>query len=1160
MGVAFFAIPSLYINAQESASDESEESSEEQEDKEIINQITLPPTVPAPISSGIESNTLIQLSSSGVDSTAAATLGVANLRLITDKLTATTAAERATQLKTYINVIDAYSNVASDSSTVGRRAINPSADLSTIVNSTVTNLTADHISTLGKLDVSHMKTFASDGIAKIDNFATRVDVTSAMVGSSLDTLDTTKLTSLVDNLHSSLDGDSLTALKSLEKSHMTTLVGTGDKKIDLTASFDASVIKKSVKKFATKAEVTVEFAKAAAPTSGGTVDLSKVDLGAIATNIHANLDDDHLTALQQLSPTHMASMATGVDITKTDINVGTTLTHFATKAEVVVEFAKAAVPTAVADAAGALDFSTIKIDDFVTNVHASLDTDHTAALANLDPTHMATMAKGTDLTSGLKVADLSHFATKAEVVVEFAKVAAPTAAADASGKFDFSAIKIEDFVSTANTLDTDSTKALANLDPVHMATMAKGTDLSAGLKTDDLTHFATKAEVVVEFAKVAAPTAAADASGKFDFSAVKIEDFVTTANTLDVDNTKALAKLDPTHMATMAKGTDLSAGLKADDLSHFATKGELASVYVDAGGTGVDIASIVTNIQTTITVEFTTSLKEFDPTHMATMATGVDITAIASVGHKAKVAHAYKETAGTSANVADILTNVSNIKADDLANFAELDHTKLKSIATSVDISKVHEDAAHKAKAVAAGYSIEDAVALTGDALAAIGTSTKDDLKIAREAGTSLNDHAGAAQIAGTKNSDNAEIDTAAKAVKTDAKAKGTVYESLAGANGFQAALESAVKVAELLLTDRVLNTEEDLPSGLTVTSLSANGYNAELIRILAKYGALGSKGSELSDAVLGTDFRAFDKSFGLGSKVQPNTSYYQQFLTKLGARAFGPSKTSNNIFSVSTSNIEVSPGANITFNKNAKFVPDFLEAKGDRRLAIVGAAKDMTIKGNLRIKNSNTTENGALVLGAADDLYFRSEYSPANSADYTGNPSVVFINNEGANLALGSEDTMRLVNVSISTGGNLAIGTLNELHIGLSDGHSSTFTVGNGGQNSDPDNIYLYADKLIQINGLNITGRVDDVYMEAVTVNLRNVTFPNTSEVTLRSRDGTVGFNNFSTPILGGVNMTNVKHGSNTLAQGSFHGIPGKFATHKVLPNGTPAVQVKKF
>jgi hypothetical protein len=107
---------------------------------------------------------------------------------------------------------------------------------------------------------------------------------------------------VVEHLHSSLDGDSLSALKSLEKSHMSTL-STG---IDLTTSFDASTLKQSVKKFATKAEVTVEFAKAAAPTAtadaSGKFDFSSIDLASVATNIHANLDDDHLTALQQLDP------------------------------------------------------------------------------------------------------------------------------------------------------------------------------------------------------------------------------------------------------------------------------------------------------------------------------------------------------------------------------------------------------------------------------------------------------------------------------------------------------------------------------------------------------------------------------------------------------------------------------------------------------------------------------------------------------------------------------------------------------------------------------------------------------------------------------------------------------------------------------------------
>ena len=105
----------------------------------------------------------------------------------------------------------------------------------------------------------------------------------------------------------------------------------------------------------------------------------------------------------------------------------------------------------------------------------------------------------------------------------------------------------------------------------------------------------------------------ADVGGTIDFSSIKIDDFVKNVqSTLDPDHTAALAKLDPTHMATMAKGTDMTAGLKADDLNHFAKK-ELASVYIDAGQ---DVTTVVTQVHTTITVEFTTSLKEFDPSHM----------------------------------------------------------------------------------------------------------------------------------------------------------------------------------------------------------------------------------------------------------------------------------------------------------------------------------------------------------------------------------------------------------------------------------------------------------------------------------------------------------------------------------------------------------------
>ena len=1045
----FIISTALISNAQETKSEKNEEA---EEDVEIEKQLTSPSIFTPSAPSAIESNPIIQAQATGIDSATLAALGSAGLTTLNAQLSGD-AATRATQLKTLVSLVEVFSNSA-DASLIGRRAINTGADISKVVTSISTTITTDHLSTLSNLDPTHMTTFASDGLSNIDNFATRVDVTSAMLGTNIGTIDTTNLSSVVEHLHASLDGDSLSALKSLEKSHMSTL-STG---IDLTTSFDASTLKQSVKKFATKAEVTVEFAKAAAPSAtadaSGKFDFSSIDLATVATNIHANLDDDHLTALQQLDPSHLKTMATGTDLTASGVDVAGKLKHFATKAEVVVEFAKVSVGSSTIDASGNIDFSKIDIGTFVTNIHSNLDEDHTTALANLDPSHMATMAAGTDLTAtGVNVATkLSHFATKAEVVVEFAKVS------------------------------------------------AGGTDLSG----------------------------------------VAITDFVTNVHAnLDEDHTTALAKLDPSHMATMAAGTDMSSGLQVADLSHFATKGELASVYVDAGGAGVDIASIVTTIHTTITVEFTTSLKEFDPTHMATLATGVDIASVTSVGHKAKIAHSYK-TKGD--DVTSILSAIGNISATDLAIMGAQDLANLDKIATSTDLTKVHQDGAHIATLVHHGGDIDEAIALDPDQRKALAES--DDVA-SKVSGGSLTDAAESAH-------GSSQVQDAATSVTN---LPGTRY------TGFQAALESAVTVANLLLTPRTVTNDEDLADDITLSSLAASGYNTELVRLLAQYGALGENGTALADAVLGSSYVAFNQSIGLGTFAQADTSYYQQFLTDLGARALGKDVTGSTLTSVSTSNIKISTGSNITFTAGATLdASDVLPDGKTRRIAMIGAAKDMTIKGDLTVTNSNKTENGVVVLGAADDLYIRSEESSANSADYVGNPDVVNLTYTGANAAIGAQDTIKLINVAMSVGGNLAIGTLDELHIGTDTAQRNSISVGTGGENSDPDNVYMYAQNLIQINGLNINGRVDDVYMEAITLNLRNVIFPQTSEVVLRSQNGTLHFDTFTSPIAGGVNLTNVKHGSDILTQDSFAGKNGNWATGGTHPNGTPKVKVINF
>tara|TARA_B100000886_G_scaffold72209_1_gene46224 strand:- start:311 stop:844 length:534 start_codon:yes stop_codon:yes gene_type:complete len=166
----------------------------------------------------------------------------------------------------------------------------------------------------------------------------------------------------------------------------------------------------------------------------------------------------------------------------------------------------------------------------------------------------------------------------------------------------------------------------------------------------------------------------------------------------------------------------------------------------------------------------------------------------------------------------------------------------------------------------------------------------------------------------------------------------------------------------------------------------------------------------------------------------------------------------------------------------------------------------------------------------------------------------------DGANLGIGSgdqtSDSMWLVNTTINAGGNLAVGSLGTLNI-----TSAEFLVGQANQaTSDPDNVYLYANDLIQANGLSFSGaNLDDIYMEAITLNLSNIAFPSNSDVMLRSRDGSLHFDTYSSPVVGGVNMTNVTHGSTVLALDHFDGISGHHDSSILLPNGTPAVKIRK-
>ena len=401
------------------------------------------------------------------------------------------------------------------------------------------------------------------------------------------------------------------------------------------------------------------------------------------------------------------------------------------------------------------------------------------------------------------------------------------------------------------------------------------------------------------------------------------------------------------------------------------------------------------------------------------------------------------------------------------------------------------------------------------------------------------------------------------------------------GNSALQTALINAATVATEILTDEVHTGSISFsPQDVyDVSKLTSSGYNTELIKLLIKYGAIGDKGSSLATGALSGFSETSETSSSLSDflSTTSSTSDYLGLLSTLtGDNGIGDAdgddndflnSSKNTVLDVSMDKVSLAPAANISLgSKNSDTTVDVssiltkAENHADRKILILGAAKDLTIAGDTKFTNANDVEDHALVLGAADELYFRSEYSPANSADYA-NPDPISLEYTGSNLGLGSESEMRLVNVNIKTGGNLAIASLDKLLIGQdSQTNMSTFSVGTGGKNSDPDNIYMYANNLIKINGLAFAGNVDDVYMDAITIDLANVTFPENSEVMARSRDGTIN-NGIGSVKFG----ANVYHGSDILtgatgsATNEFNGKDGEWDLNKKIHNGKSAFVIRK-
>ena len=363
----------------------------------------------------------------------------------------------------------------------------------------------------------------------------------------------------------------------------------------------------------------------------------------------------------------------------------------------------------------------------------------------------------------------------------------------------------------------------------------------------------------------------------------------------------------------------------------------------------------------------------------------------------------------------------------------------------------------------------------------------------------------------------------------------------------------TALGLATTLLTDKSITS--DIPSTLSVSSLTS-GYNLAFARLLSAYGALGANGENLAAAVLGTDYSGYSSEATLSSLAKNSTNDYLSFLSTLtGERTFADENTGSSVLDVPLGNVQLAGASTITLGASDGSTPSEVNvtdkltkatSSSERKELVIGAAKDLKAAGDIKFVNSNNAEDHALVLGAADDVMI-----DGTDIEYTG-----------SNLGIGSGDTgadsMYLVNTSITTGGNLAAGSLGTMNIS-----NATFSVGTANSStSDPDNVYLYANELLDINNLAFSGRVDDIYMESRTIHLKNTVFPATADVMLRSQNGALNIQSTITDIApGAVNFYQVKHkgiSNENLTRDLFQGVDGHINSKSVLPNGTPFIKVR--
>ena len=454
------------------------------------------------------------------------------------------------------------------------------------------------------------------------------------------------------------------------------------------------------------------------------------------------------------------------------------------------------------------------------------------------------------------------------------------------------------------------------------------------------------------------------------------------------------------------------------------------------------------------------------------------------------------------------------------------------------------------------------------------------------------------------KTSSNSMIEIIATEVFLEQLELGIDYEK-----GVNSALQEAIRISKSILAN--VNLSNSLPSANTwkasdlIHQFSENPYAYEFALILTRYGAFGDNNNNNSDSISNIGLRMIDL---LGGREKLNDQNHLNDILKQSAK---PGETFNgltldgellgtrsaNLSEEDAENLDLQIdrvvgvlGSQINIEANAQLDPSDHKESDSTQVFSIAAAQDVTIKGNLYLNNEENSDQ-AIAIGAADDIYFRSKsVSDYFDSEFAGKyldsasdpiflsetphkpttfPAPLTITNEGSDFGIGSYDRLELIDLDISTKGNLAIGSLDELKI-LSTRFDESVEFSNdnlesvinlnelsAGTNGKDDRVFLYAHNRIAANGLGFGKDVREIYMDAITIDLKNVKFPDASQVMLKSR---VGYPTFGADAreVGKVNfIKNVYHGKDAVHQGFFSNDPTMRNSNKSV-DGTPALRIR--